>query len=223
MQTLKFSELTAASLKAVVKLQVDGGVSERWEQMNVTLTRQERQHLRLLTSYMRDFQLTRMNEATIWARAIYPLLMLAERPGVQAWSQVEMAARYRNFALEGIADGVLAKSLLGDIEAPYLIVTEAKKSLDAKDPQYQLLGQMLAGAWINYQNDRNPQQEIYGCYTIADNWTFFRALVEEIEGDMPAMTVESSREYAEKIEAEKIFQILKCIAGRFVQELADAA
>ncbi len=218
----KFSDLTAPSLKSIVRLHEKVGVWEEWEQITTPLTETEQQQIGFLIANLRDLKLNRLNEATVWARAIYPLLVMAERPGVQAWSQVEMSAYYRHFMLEGCVDGLLGKSLLGDIEFPYLIIAEAKKGNDVKNPLYPLLGQMLAGAWINHHNDSQPRQEIFGCYIIVDTWTFFRGVVEEIESDSPMMTLESSREYAEKIEAGKILQILKSITGNYWRKMADA-
>ena len=78
-----------------------------------------------------------------------------------------------------------------------------------------MLGEMLAAAWINYQNDHKPQQLIYGCYTVADTWTFAEGLVEEIDAEHPHFTVELSGEYKEKNETETIFQILKSIVAKF--------
>jgi hypothetical protein len=49
-----------------------------------------------------------------------------------------------------------------------------------------------------------------------------KGMVSDIEADRPAMTVASSREYSEKIEAETILRILKFITGKYVQDLADA-
>jgi hypothetical protein len=54
---------------------------------------------------------------------------------------------------------------------------------------------------------------MFGCYTIADSWTFIRAEVECIDGDKPLMRLEISREYVEKLEAETIARILKKIVS----------
>jgi hypothetical protein len=36
-------------------------------------------------------------------------------------------------------------------------------------PQFRLYGSLLAAAWLNQQKMPADQQEIYGCYTIADS------------------------------------------------------
>ena len=55
----------------------------------------------------------------------------------------------------------------------------------------------------------------------AINWTFARVLVSDVEADRPTMTVASSREYSEKIEAETILRILKSITDKYARESAD--
>jgi hypothetical protein len=75
---------------------------------------------------------------------------------------------------------------------------------------------------LNWEQNGETPQEIFGCYTITDNWTFLHGLVSEFESDRPAMTVTSSREYGEKTEAETILRILKFITGKYVQKVAAA-
>ncbi len=215
MATYKFTELSDDILRRLVRLKAKAIEPEKWDQMRMPLTAHERQQIEAINLTLENKQVVRMNEATIWARAIYPLLVLAEKPGLQAWSAVAMSATYPSFSLEGIVDGVLAREELGTIASPYLIITETKRGVEAKDPTYQMLGEMLAAAWINYQNDHQPQQLIYGCYTVADTWTFAEGVVEEFDAEHPLFTVELSSEYKEKTETEIILQILKSIVARF--------
>ena len=92
-------------------------------------------------------------------------------------------------------------------------MVEAKKAIDAKDPLFQLYGAMLAAAKLNWDDNQIEPQIIYGCYTIADSWTFLRGVVSEIEADKPILTVQPSREYIERNEAEIILGILKAIVN----------
>jgi hypothetical protein len=118
---------------------------------------------------------------------------------------------------------VLGKGRGSDIQTPYLIVVETKHGVEAKNPQYQLYGQLLAAAWMNWQDNHQPTQEIWGCYTIADVWTFNRAEVTGFETDRPQLIVEISREYSEKREAEAILKILKQIVVQYLPSLELAA
>ncbi len=208
---LTFTELNSAAIRQIAILQEHGVVPALWDGMQVTLAAHEQQQLQTVTAYLRNYQLSLMNEATIWSRAIYPILLLAETAPIQAWAQVPLRAVYPQFELEGLADGVLGYALSGRIDSPYLVVVEAKRGLEAQNPQFQLYGSLLAAAWLNQQKTPAAQQEIYGCYTIADSWTFVRAIVSGFTAEKPSLTVQFSREYAERLEAEAILRILKYI------------
>ena len=214
MLKLNFSELSQENLQSIVKLYEKGIVSDKWNRMMLACTDQERQQLQFFTLNLINRRVVAMNEATIWSRAIYPLLMFAEKEHIQAWSQVSLKAQYPRFELESVVDGVLANTVSGRVEAPYLVVLQAKRGIEGKDPQFQLYGEMLAATWLNWQETAETPQEIFGCYTVSDSWTFARSIVEEMEAEQPMMTVELSREYVEKIEAETILQILKFIVAK---------
>jgi len=214
-----FSELSEETLNSIVKLREREVVPEKWIQRMMALNDEEQERLKFLTSYLRNRQTHLMNEATIWSRAIYPLLMLAERGNIQAWAGVPLKAQYPRFELEGEADGALASSVSGRIRVPYLIVVlQAQRGIDAPNPQFQLYGEMLAAAWLNWRGNHQTAQEIFGCYTISDSWTFVHGTVEEFEAEQPVFTVELSGQYFEQFEAETILQILKFIAAKYINE-----
>ena len=208
---LTFAELSLSTLRTIVDVAEQGVVSAYWQQMQTLIAASEQQQIDRITSHLLNYQLTLMNEATIWSRAIYPLLLLAEADAIQAWAQITLRATYQCFTLEGLVDGVLGHVFGGMIDAPYLIVVEAKRGLEAQNPQAQLFGTMLAAAWQNQQRQAREIQEIYGCYTIGDNWTFVHGTVTRIDSERPALTIRYSREYAERLEAVTILQILKSI------------
>ncbi len=213
MTKLVFSKITRDDLKCFVNIQEKGIAIHPWLQVDaVSIDEKEQNDLQTIQSHLLNYDTHLMNEATIWARAIYPLLLLSEQDNIQAWAEVPLKAQYGEFELEGIADGVLGKCVTGFLETPYLVVVEAKRGLENESPLLQLYGQLLAAAYLNWKNDGNNSQSIFGCYTIADIWKFFKA---EIEGINTAATmhIEASREYVEKLEAETIFQILKMIVS----------
>lgn len=195
-----------------------------WDKIDVSLTRQELQRVESIVSSFLNRSVAQMNEATIFSRAIYPLLVLAEQDRLEAWAQAPLKAQYSGFVLEGIADAVIGFNISGITKSSFcLIVVEAQRGMEAQDLQIRLYAAMLAAARLNWERDKRLPQEIFGCYTVADNWTFMHGLVSDIEAARPTMTVASSREYAEKIEAETILRILKSITGKYAQEFADAA
>ncbi len=214
MTTLTLGKLSLKDLQNQVNLISKGLGHYGWLQTDeIPLSELEQSQLQILQTRLTTTRTHLLNEATTWARVIYPLLLLAERDTIQAWSEVPLAANYPTFALEGIADGVLGGSIDGYLQSPYLVVVEAKKGLDASNLQFQLYGQMLAAAWMNWQANRQEPQQIFGCYTISDSWTFFRAEVSQFESERPELVIESSREFGERLEAEAILKILKNLVG----------
>ncbi|NEO32420.1 MAG: hypothetical protein F6K36_18700 [Symploca sp. SIO3C6] len=215
MTKLTFSTLSKKKLKQFIQFQEFGTTAYPWTEVDsIPLDEREERQTQEITSRLLNYQTHLMNEATIWARGIYPLLVLAEQQDIQAWAEVSLKAQYPKFELEVIADGVLGKSATGFIESPFLVVVEAKKGVEAENPLFQLYGQILAAAHLNWENDNQEPQEIFGCYTIADSWTFLRGEVEGIDSELPTLRVEYSREYVEKLEAQTILRILKGVVAK---------
>jgi len=104
-----FSELSRERLNSIVKIEDKGFVAAKWNQSISECTAREKEKIQLIQEYSLNYQLSLMNEATIWARTIYPLLMLAESGNIQAWAEVSLAGKYPHFEMEGIVDGVLGR------------------------------------------------------------------------------------------------------------------
>ncbi len=214
MERLVFSTVTLARLRQVVNLQ-ERDASEIWlASGSIELDDREKLQLEIIQSYLIHEKLHLLNEATLWARAIYPLLLIAEKTGIRAWSEVPLSATYSQFEVDGIADGVMGYSVAGRLEMPYLVVVETKRGIENQNPIFQLYAQLLAAARLNWEGDRVTVQEVFGCYTIADSWTFVRAEVSDIESDRPTLKVESSQEYSEKSDASTILKVLKSIVAK---------
>ena len=223
LQSFNFSRLTPGFLNSMVTVREMGVTPALWDTTDVSLTENERQRVEAIISSLAHKSIVLMNEATIWSRAIYPLLVLAEHGDLEAWAQLPLKAQYPRFVLEGIADGAVGYNISGPTKSFCLIVVEVKREPETQDPLTQLYGAMLAAAQINWAQDNRIPQEIYGCYTIADNWIFAHGLVADIETLRPAMTVALSRAYSETVEAETILRILKSITGKYAQKLTDSA
>jgi hypothetical protein len=222
-QNFNFSELTPETLNSIVTIEEKGVTPELWDKIDVGLTGQELQRVESIVSSFLNRSVAQMNEATIFSRAIFPLLVLAEEGRLETWAQSPLSAQYSGFAFKGIADAVIGFNISGITKSSFcLTVLQANLGMQAQDLQIRLYAAMLAAARLNWERDKRLPQEIFGCYTIADNWTFARGLVSDIEAARPTMTVASSREYVERIEAETILRILKSITIKYARELADA-
>jgi hypothetical protein len=210
-----FNTLTTPLLREIAAVRHEPSDPGFWEELaRRELSAGDRVALGLVTGKLVDYRAHRVNEATIWARAIYPLLVLAERGSIRAWSEVPLAATFGEVELHGEADGALAGSLAEEIGLPYLVVVDAKRGVAGTDPVAQLLGAMLCAARLNGEEGR-PADEVYGCYTIADVWTFVRSKIEW-SGPRPAMSLLTSSEYMEKTEAATILAILESIVGKYM-------
>jgi len=221
-RNFNFSELTLEFFNSIVTIEEKGVTPEPWDKIDVSLTGQESQRVESIVSSFLSMSVAQMNEATIFSRAIYPLLVLAEKDRLEAWAQAPLNAQYSGFVLKGIADAVIGFNISGITKSSFcLTVLQANLEMQAQDLQIRLYAAMLAAARLNWERDKRLPQEIFGCYTIADNWTFARGLVSDIEAARPTMTVASSREYVERIEAETVLRILKFITGKYARELAD--
>ena len=213
MQRYKLSELTFDILQSRVQLNRRKG-GENWMPDVLALTESEKAQVEFIKKRLQKEQVHRLNEATVWGKAVYPLLILSENEAFSAWAEVPISAVFKEFIIEGIIDGVIGEGDSGQPITPYLIVIEGKKGLDAKDPLYQLYGSMLAAAKINREKINEEVQTIYGCYTISDSWVFVCGEISNLENARPVMSVKSSREYIERTEAEIILGILKAIVAK---------
>jgi ClpA/ClpB-like protein len=219
LRTFRFSELTPDSLNSIATIKEKGVTPGIWDNMEPDLTEEEQRRVEIVVSSLQNKPVIQMNEATIWSRAIYPLLVLAEQDRLEAWAQLPLEAEYPGFGLKGIADGVVGHNISGLAKSFCLVLVQVKQGSGAQDPLIELFGVMLAAARSNWFLDKRDTQLIYGCYTIADNWIFVHGLVTDIETPRPTMTVSLSSAYSEVTKAQTILRVLKSIIGGFGQSL----
>lgn len=216
MDKLTFAQVSLADLKRVVRLREHGIDDYEWTQVDhIALLEREALRLSEIEQTLQADPVHLLNEITIWSRAIYPLLQLSEQGNIRALAGVPLQATYVNFSIDGIADGVIGKSITGRIESPYLVMVETKRGIEGQNPIPQLYSELLAAARLNWENTFHDPQEIFGCYTIADSWTFVRATIAGMESDLPTLQTEHSREYTEKINSARILKTLKAIIRRY--------
>ena len=214
MKTYPFNELTAATLAEIAVICYEPRQPAVWEELaRKEISVREREILAIITDKLRYFRTILANEATVWARAIYPVLAMAERGEIVAFSRVSLAAAFGDVQVRGEADGALAWSVNEEPGTPYVVIIEAKRGVEATEPISQLLGAMLCAAQKN-ERDGRPADEMYGVYTVADIWTFVRGQIDWSQ-PKPTMRVLPSGEYAEKTEAATILAILESIVDKY--------
>ena len=192
----------------------------RWqEREGATPTDEEQAALANVRRLLLTMKIHLANEATVWGRAIYPLLALAERDLVRAFAQVSLQATVAGAELRGEVDGVLAHVGIGaEVMPPYLVVVEAKRGVEGSDPVAQLVGGLVCAAWQNHQRAPRKEHRLYGVYTIADVWTFAEMRLVDIDAPRPKVTLTFSREYTEKDAAATILSVLKSIVAEFATQ-----
>jgi hypothetical protein len=189
---------------------VDHGVrDEPWQLWDaVELTVEELDELHLIVGRSAPLRSVLLNEATLWCRTHFPLLMLAEGQGVVAWAQAPVTAAMRVFTLEGVVDGVLARG--SDAPgAPALVVVQGKRG---GSPKLQLCAALLAAAYAQSGPTTSPVVS-HGVFTVANIWTFVEATVEGLHEARPRMELRSSREYSTSADGERILKIMRGVVG----------
>jgi hypothetical protein len=102
MVQLTLSNLKLEDLKTYVQLQERPIAPYPWTQVeNIQLTERETRQIEDITSRLLNHDTALMNEATIWSRAIYPLLLLAEQGEIEAWAEVSFVGQFQQFEVGG--------------------------------------------------------------------------------------------------------------------------
>ena len=215
MRRLLFAQLTRDDFLRLIRFHDHGARQEPWDELaKGEVTEKEQAFIDYVLAGLQRISPTLVNEATVWGRAIFPLLWLAETEGVVAQADVPLVARIGDVELAGSADGAFGTPIAGELSAPFLIVVEAKRGVEGYNPVMQLYGELLAAACLNARETGEVSQRIYGCFTVAATWTFVRADIAGLDGERPSFTVVSSSELSEKLEAATIVRILKSIVAQ---------
>jgi hypothetical protein len=212
MNRINLSQTTLDDLRALVDLQDDGIQDAPWEPWGrEPLNDHDALAADEVMTRLRRFDATLANDATIWGRVVFPMLMLAESDGAQAWSQVPLQATVGDVELVGVVDGAIGRPVAGVLDLPWLLVAEAKRGVDATSPQWQLYGELLAAAAVHQRRAPRPVQEVHGCMTVADVFKFVQVELRFEEGQRPRMHVTSSREFSTRTEARTVLAMLRAL------------
>jgi hypothetical protein len=214
MRRIQFTQVTIEDVRSIVALD-DGGLQRSpWdEHARAELTPEEQRMVDYVSADLRRFQPSLVNDATVFARSIYPLLVLAERDGAQALAGVSLAASVGDVELVGVADGAIGRPFAGEVKAPFLVVVEAKRGVEGINPVAQLYAELLTAALLNAQETGRASQRLYGCYTVADSWTFVEMSATALDSPRPSVVVVTSPELSEKTEATTIARTLKSLVA----------
>ncbi|MFO0761049.1 MAG: hypothetical protein U0359_31515 [Byssovorax sp.] len=222
MEKKQLSQITRADLTRLAEL-VDQEIrDEPWATFEKRpLSAEDEQQVAQVLRRYRGIHVALINEATLWSRLVYPLLLTAEREPIKAWAEVPIFARIADFEIQGVVDGALAAGADAP-RAPLLLIMECKRGTEATNPIHALYAALLCVGWNEVEAHGGDEHTCHGCFTIADTWTFIEAEVFAPKGARPRIVVRSSREYSEKLEAHLILAVLKSIEDRWLAKLAPA-
>jgi hypothetical protein len=135
MEALSTGKLNFENLANFVEIQEKANTNPSWTAVETAeLTADEITQSDFITQRLAAEPAHLLNEATIWARAIYPLLVLGEYGEIRARAEVPLAAQYQKFYINGIADGAMGKTIGSRVVAPFLVILEAKRGIEGSDP-----------------------------------------------------------------------------------------
>lgn len=229
MPTLSLAQIDEAQLAALALLTGPMDDAALWDALEATpVPPQRARELEVVLGWLRGFDAVTANESTLWARAIYPMLVLAEEERVRAWSQVAVRAALGDVELAGVVDGVLAREGVagGQATTPFLLVVETKRGIDSTDPRPQLLAALLVS--IEAERARGGggggAVERFGCFTVGDTWKFVRVVETRTEAPPGrAMAVSWSRPFTERLESPAVLAVLHGIVAREIAHERGAA
>lgn len=218
MATYTLGQVTMRQLGELADVQDRGAVPDLWEQRELgQLVEEEKVALSSLRRRLTYSRTILLNEVTIWARAIYPLLAMAERDNIHAFGGVPLSGTFPGGELRGEVDGALARmGIVAEAEPPYLLVVEVKRGVEGSEPVAQLLGGLLCAAKQNHEHRARSSHVLYGAYTVADVWTFVQATISGLDAERATMVTAFSPEYAEKNEAATILLLLKSMVAELL-------
>jgi len=91
-----FSELTLKDIRHIVRLKEQRVTIDSWfKEDQILLSEPEKQRIEYIKGCLLPYETTLMNEATIWGRAIYPMLLMSEKNDLQAHAEVFLEAEDR--------------------------------------------------------------------------------------------------------------------------------
>ncbi|MEI7893311.1 MAG: hypothetical protein WCI05_09470 [Myxococcales bacterium] len=203
------SAIKRSDLAQVARLHDVGVVDEPWDTFAQTsLSSDEQLEITKLVRRFRGLHASLINEATLWSRLIYPLLVLAERGNVRAWAEVPISGQLGELEVDGVVDGALALGGADSPALPLLFIIECKRGTEATSPVDALYAALMCLA------SGEPKRPRYGCYTVGDDWTFAELKWGASKTSKGSIEIKTSREYDEKTEAGTILSVLKAIVDK---------
>ena len=168
MKTLSFSNITFADLQKIVTIRqiIRDEAFAEWFGFDYIFTQEELDLFRRLIDKHRPLILS-YSEDELKMKFLAPLLNTInfETDTLRDWYQRPLQATINHVILKGYVDFMVAKGVK-EPEIPYFFIQEFKKSKFERDPEDQLLAEMLVALALN----ETPIMR--GAYIIGREWHF---------------------------------------------------
>jgi len=208
-KTYNFSTIGFAELKQIVDIypKLDEKKFEKWFSFDYKFSESERFFLEDLIK-KHKLWLSFYQEETLKVKFIGAILNSVDftGEGFRDWYDVQIAGTVNGIELKGYADYLVAK---GDFlpEKPYFFIQEFKPSIPDKNPEPQLLAEML----VCLQS--NELTQFYGAYVIGQYWKF--VILEKATQNTYTYVVSEAFDALKIADLTKIYTILQATKAFF--------
>ncbi len=168
---LSFSNATFSSLKEYFSIvpKMDFSKFDEWFKFNYPISEEEKHYFQQLIQ--RHFLFLRSySEENLKMRFLAPIFLkvdFMEKGKIKDWYEAYFSAEFDHVVLSGFADFAIAKGEKLP-ETPYFFIQEFKPTKPDKDPEDQLLAQMIAALQLN------EKKVLWGGYIIGQFWFFVK-------------------------------------------------
>ena len=212
MKSYNFSNIKFSDLENLVQIkpQYNEGQFDEWFNYQYEINETENsffeklieKHILLLNSYFED---------TLKAKFIIPILNLVDFNAeyLHDWYHASLSGEINGVEIKGFTDYMVASGTR-DPRKPYFFIQEFKPSIPDKDPEVQLLAEMLVTI------EKNKTNIMRGGYIIGQYWKF--VILEKIGENVFEYFVSSSFDALDLADLRKMYIILQAVKHKYCKD-----
>ena len=211
-KSYNFSNIKFSDLENLVKIrpQYNAGQFDDWFNHQYEISEIENsffeklieKHILLLNSYFED---------TLKAKFIIPILNLVDFNAeyLHDWYHASLSGEINGVEIKGFTDYMVASGTR-DPRKPYFFIQEFKPSIPDKDPEIQLLAEMLVTI------EKNQTNTMRGGYIVGQNWRF--VILEKIGENQFEYFLSRQFDALDLADLKKIYVILQAVKHKYCKD-----
>ncbi len=211
-KSYNFSNIKFSDLENLVQIkpQYNEGQFDEWFNYQYEINEAENnffeklieKHILLLNSYFED---------TLKAKFIIPILNLVDFNAeyLHDWYHASLSGEINGVEIKGFTDYMVASGTR-DPRKPYFFIQEFKPSIPDKDPEVQLLAEMLVTI------EKNQTNIMRGGYIIGRNWNFI--ILEKVQDNKFKYVVSPPFDALNLADLKKIYIILQAVKHKYCKD-----